>query len=211
MAKPIAYSRELVGKEALDLVRERGWQALSARAIASRLGSSVGPIYSAFASMEGLQLFLLDEATRIFDERIAKAGSGKSFLDMGIGMATFARDEPLLYRALLENGGSSGRLGKYKAELRARLIANKELAVINPARLEWIFERMWLFALGFASALVHGYAADCTDAGIADLMRSQGAIVIYGEVAGLGDEDGVALRKAWPALLKKMGGISDGS
>jgi AcrR family transcriptional regulator len=205
MTKEIIYSQERVGREALDLVREKGWFSLSARSIAKRLGSSVGPIYSAFGSMEGLQSYVLDGAARVFDACITGAGTGKSFLDMGIGMALFARDEPLLYRALVEDGVSSGRLDAYKAELLERYRSDDAFAFIALQRRNRIFERMWLFSLGLATALVHGYAEDRTNGGIADLLRGQGAIVIYGEAVGLGDEDGTALRKAWTGL-KENGG-----
>jgi AcrR family transcriptional regulator len=197
------FSHELIGREAFELVRERGWTALSARSLAARMGSSVGPIYSSFGSMEGLQAYVLEGATRVFDACIARAGSGKSFLDMGIGMAVFARDEPRLFSALLEEGASVGGLESYKASLHARLDSDSAFGIASPARRGDIFERMWLFGLGLAMALVHGYAADRSDAGIARLMASQGGIVIYGVAAGFADEDPRSLREAWAALSGK--------
>jgi AcrR family transcriptional regulator len=211
-------SREQIGREALELVREKGWASLSARSLASRLGSSVGPIYSAFGSMEALEAYVLDGAAKVFDRCIAEAGTGKSFLDMGIGFALFARDEPRLFEALVEGGAPRGSLGQggvaqsrfeaFKAELKSRLEGDAFFSRIDPERRERIFERMWLFALGFALSFVHGYAKDRTEAGIAELMRSQGGIVIYGEVAGFGDADGAALREAWATLSGIKGGSS---
>jgi hypothetical protein len=209
ISKAVVFTRELVGREALDLVRERGWSALSARSVAFRLGSSVGPIYSAFGSMRELEAYVLDGAALVFDRCIANAGTGKGFLDMGIGMASFARDESLLYRALVEEAVSSGRLEAYKAELLSRFLGDASFVFIAAERRKRIFERMWLFSLGLAAALVHGYAADRTDEGIAALMRSQGSIVIYGEAAGFGDKDESALRDAWTALVNK-GGTGNG-
>lgn len=201
--KAITFTRELVGREALDLVRERGWSALSARSIASRLGSSVGPIYSAFGSMKGLEAYVLDGAAKVFDLCISRAGGGDLFLDMGIGMATFARDEPRLYCALVEEALSLGRFDAYKAELYGRFLADPAYGFLEGKRRERVFERMWVFSLGLAEALVRGFAADRTDEGIAQLMRSQGGIVIYGEAAGFGERDGTVLREAWRALFHK--------
>jgi AcrR family transcriptional regulator len=202
-AKAIVFTKELVLREALDLVREEGWSALSARAIAARLGSSVGPIYSAFGSMKELEAAALDGAASTFDRFIERARGGNLFLDMGIGMASFARDEPRLYRALVEDAASSGRFESYKAELWSRFDADATYAFLAPERRARVFERMWLFAFGFASALVHGYAADRSDEGIAELMGSQGGIVIYGEAAGFGERDDSVLRAAWSALFHK--------
>jgi AcrR family transcriptional regulator len=208
-------SREQIGREALDLVREKGWAALSARSLAARIGTSVGPIYSAFGSMDELQAYVLDGAARVFDACIAAAGSGKNFLDMGIGLALFARDEPRLFEALVEGGApkislsqpcsTRGRFEGYKSGLKTRLEEDPFFRRIGPERRERIFERMWLFGLGFALALVHGYAGDRRDGAIADLMRSQGGIVIYGELAGFGDADGRALKEAWASLPEVQG------
>jgi hypothetical protein len=124
---------------------------------------------------------------------------------MGIGLAIFARDEPLLYRALLENGGSTGRLEGYKQELLARFSTDGSWSFVDQKYRARLFERMWLFSLGLASALVHGYATDTSDEELAALLDSQGSIVIYGEIAGLGDVDGPACKKAWSALMKRKG------
>jgi Bacterial regulatory proteins, tetR family. len=202
-AKEIIFPREMVGREALDLVSEQGWSALSARAVAGRLSSSVGPIYSAFGSMKELEHYVLDEIAEVFDAFIARARGGDLFLDMGIGMACFARDEPRLYCALVEESVSRERFESYKASLQERYFADTAYAFLMPERLSRVFERMWLFSLGFASALVHGYAADRSDEGIADLMRSQGGIVIYGEAAGFGERDQRVLRAAWSTLFHK--------
>jgi AcrR family transcriptional regulator len=202
-AKQFLFTKELVCREAFEIVREKGWSALTARALATRLGSSVGPIYSAYPSMEALQASVLDSVTKLFDAYIDRSGSGKSFLDMGVGMALFARDEPLLFQALVEEGGAAGTYEAYKAELLSRLEGDPGFGRIEPGRRSEIYERMWLFALGLAQALVHGYAADSSDAGIAKLMASQGGIVIYGVSAGFADEDPSALREAWAALSGK--------
>jgi AcrR family transcriptional regulator len=201
--KAVIFTRELVGREAFDLVREQGWSALSARAIASHVGSSVGPIYSAFGSMKELEAYVLDEAAKVFDLCISRAGGNDLFLDMGVGMAIFARDEPRLYRALVEEAPSLGRFEAYKAELFGRFLADPAYDFLEGRRRERVFERMWVFSLGLAEALMRGFATDRTDEGIAELMRSQGGIVIYGEAAGFGERDGTVLHEAWRALFHK--------
>ena len=200
-AKRIVFPGERISREALDLVRESGWSALSARAVAARLGSSVGPIYSAFGSMGELEDAVLDGASKVFDRFIQQARSGKLFLDMGIGMARFARDEPRLYLALTEESVYSRRFGAYKNELFERFFSDTAYSFLEPERRTRVFERMWLFSLGLASALVHGFAADRTDEGISELMGSQGGIVMYGEAASFGGRDKNVLREAWSALI----------
>lgn len=54
--------RDAVLDAALDLVREKGEAALSARSVAERAGCSVQPIYSLFGDMQGLVRALYDHA-----------------------------------------------------------------------------------------------------------------------------------------------------
>lgn len=61
MPRSTSFSPDEVGRAALELVRAQGWDALTARAVGARLGVSVAPVYGAFASMEELSDWLLEE------------------------------------------------------------------------------------------------------------------------------------------------------
>jgi AcrR family transcriptional regulator len=204
--KAQVYSPELVLREAVELVRAEGMASLSARSLAARLGSSVAPVYAAYGSMEALSRALLDEAARMLDRRIAAQGSEKAFLAMGIGIVLFARDEERLFEALLEDGGAEGRLGRFVKELRCRLDKAPILAGLGRERLDAIFDRMWLFTLGTASALRNGFLADSDDEALAGLMRTQGAIVIYGETFAHGEFDRPRFAESWKRALSAMEG-----
>ena len=196
------FSRETVGKTALALVREKGWEALSARGLAQRLGSSVAPVYGAFPSMEKLEDFVLGEILGLVDATIRgieKDEEIKTFLAMGIGLARFARDEPELFLALLK-ARKGDALSGYKTDLRSRLDTDPSLGWLGPEILDRVFERLWIFTIGLMVALVYGYGGDSSDEALNELMRSTGGVIIYGEAAGLGDPEGRALREAWARL-----------
>ncbi len=201
--KAAQFQQSVVVENALSLVREQGWRSLSARALATRLGTSVAPVYGAFASMEELLARVLDEATKILDGYIGEAGSGRAFLDMGLGMVQFARDEPELFRALLEHGGSTGRLAAYTAELRQRLTSEPFLSALGAAAMQRIFDRMWLFTLGLMCSNLYGFSVADSDEAISDLMIGEGALVIYGEAATGGDYRGPAMQAAWDVVRSK--------
>ena len=54
MPPSVRYSREEIGREAYELVREQGIDALTARDLAARLGVSTRPIFTAFLNMAWL-------------------------------------------------------------------------------------------------------------------------------------------------------------
>jgi hypothetical protein len=78
---------------AIGLVREEGWQALTARALGKRLGASVAPVYSTFGSMEALERAILQEARRRLEKAMSASCTPQAFLNIGVGMAVFAREE----------------------------------------------------------------------------------------------------------------------
>lgn len=59
---PARFGRKDVLDAALEIVRERGYEVLSARAVAERAGCSVQPIYSLFGDMTGLMQQLYKHA-----------------------------------------------------------------------------------------------------------------------------------------------------
>ena len=204
LPKTQVYSADYILQKALELVRDEGIGALSARALAGRLGSSVAPVYAAFGSMEGLARAVRDEAARLLEARIAAQGGEEAFLAMGVGIILFARDEERLFDALLADGGADGRLAASVRELRKRLDGAPLMAALGKERLDAIFDRMWLFTLGAASALRHGFLADRGDLGLETLMRTQGAIVIYGETLAHGEFGDPAFMGRWKRALSAM-------
>ena len=49
------FTKEEILKSALDIIREKGMSALTARSLAAKLGCSVKPIFGLFRNMEEVQ------------------------------------------------------------------------------------------------------------------------------------------------------------
>ena len=96
------FDRESVLDAALDLVRERGYDALSARTVAERAGCSVQPIYSLFGDMEKLMQALYEHARAWVSRYHAEhAGDGANpFESNGLAHLQLAREEPQLFTFL---------------------------------------------------------------------------------------------------------------
>lgn len=120
---------------ALDLVREGGWTGVSARGIASRLGTSTTPIYSIAGSMERLKAECLLSARRLFEASIRRPFTGKEALDIATGYVVFARDEPRLFRFVLDCLAS-------EPSFAIDLQADPELPAVVPGPVEDIMKRL---------------------------------------------------------------------
>lgn len=126
---------------------------------------------------------------------------------MGLGMVRFARDEKERYEALLESGGAKRAMGGYMKELRRRLATPPVLGDLDPAVLDSVFERMWLFTLGLAMAMRHGFVKDLDDETLFLLMSSQGAIATVAEAEAEGKlGSGKALFTAFLSRRKNVAG-----
>lgn len=105
MAARISIEKASIVEATLALIRELGWEAVSARNIAARLGCSTMPIYSAIGSMEDLKSIAINRAEdMLFREQRRKRSDNES-LDLAVGYVTFAREEPRLFRFVIESRG----------------------------------------------------------------------------------------------------------
>jgi len=102
MPPKVKYDPAAILAIAFDHVRQNGWEALSARHLADRIGGSVGPIYTHFKSMQGLQAAVVKKALDLFYAYVTQARTGDQWVDHGIGYVLFARDERHLFQMLFD-------------------------------------------------------------------------------------------------------------
>lgn len=89
---------------ALDLVREVGADALSARNIAKRLGISTMPIYSHYPGMTALEAEVKKQAMQTLMEFQRRPYTDNPFMNMAVGYVEFARAEPHLMELIFLRG-----------------------------------------------------------------------------------------------------------
>ncbi len=95
------FTREEIIKTALDLTREEGINAVTARALGAKLASSSKPIFSVFENMEEVQAEVQKAAKALYAEYI-QVGLQQEPAFKGVGMQyiLFAIKEPKLFQLL---------------------------------------------------------------------------------------------------------------
>lgn len=95
------FSREEIIDAAIDIVREDGFDALTSRALGTKLGSSARPIFTVFQSMEEVQQEVIITAKQKYREYISK-GLSQDLAFKGVGMEyiLFSINEPKLFQLL---------------------------------------------------------------------------------------------------------------
>jgi AcrR family transcriptional regulator len=204
--KTIAFEKDVVLAAAVEVVRCDGLAGLTARAVAGRLRSSVGPVYRAFRSMDGLTRGALEAARRRLDERTRRAYTDIPFLNIGVGMVAFARDESRLFAALfLSRHHCLDILKSFRDSVLARMKEDPMLRLLPDSSLQTLLDSLWLYTLGLASAVVYGQIPDTGDAAVIKRLKDMGNILIHAEVAGISDCESPESERIWTRLLKEKG------
>lgn len=98
------FTKEQITHAALELVRADGISALTARTLASKLGSSSCPIFTVFENMEEVHQSVLDSAKSRYKEYVEKGlADTPAFKGVGKQYILFAIEEPQLFQLLFMN------------------------------------------------------------------------------------------------------------
>jgi AcrR family transcriptional regulator len=156
--------RNTIVEATLSLIRQGGWESVSARSIAARLGASTMPIYSAVGSMEELRRNAFTAAAIRLSEAQRKPRTGNEALDLAVGYVSFAREEPGLFRFILSNQKDIGDavLAAAKDPTAPGAIGDNELlkqvlgSFSKPERRDDFVLRTWIFTHGLAELVAEG-------------------------------------------------------
>lgn len=160
MPPKVKFSREEIIAAALDIVREGGMTALTARSLAARLGSSAKPVFGLFENMQEVQKEVMLAANAEYQEFLyaeMMRGIYKPYKASGMAYIAFARKEKELFKLLFMRDRSDEQ-GDTRDESVADIIAlisrNTGLSE-EEARLFHL--EMWIFVHGIATMIVTNY------------------------------------------------------
>ncbi len=160
MAPKNKFTREEMVAAALRVVRQKGEDALTAKALAEELGTSTQPVFTCFGTMDALRAEVFAAAEKQFVEYIQRGlGEEIPFLGFGMYYISFAREEPILYRMLLlaPNAGTMELVDRVGSIVYPRLM---EIYRITEPEARRYFRDMWLVAHSVAALAVTGVALD---------------------------------------------------
>ena len=103
MPPKIKFTKEEIVRAAVDVVREQGMQAMTARCVAARLGSSPKVIFGYFSGMDALRQAVMQAASAMYGAYIRREIAQKQyppFKASGMAYIRFAREEKALFRLL---------------------------------------------------------------------------------------------------------------
>ncbi|GHU08367.1 TetR family transcriptional regulator [Spirochaetia bacterium] len=160
------FNRESVMACALQLVREEGLDAVSARAISVRLGCSTRPLYSLYTDMEKLKADLFECVNRYFGKYLADFVAKENrvnneFMKFGLAYIAFAKSETNLFKMLfltdsIGAGSFSELVSPSDHAFILDLIPQASSGMKNGEDAQKFFLDMWIYTHGMAMMSAFG-------------------------------------------------------
>lgn len=148
------FTREEIVQTALEIVSQKGVEALTAKELGDALGSSARPIFTVFNSMKEVQDEVRAAAMHRFKSFAEQKLSGMPlFKQVGMQMVLFGAREPKLYQLLFMQENRSavsfddvfGELGPTAGTCIGLI---REEYDMGEAEARLLFENIWIFTFG---------------------------------------------------------------
>ena len=155
MARKESVTMEQILEASFGMTREEGFQNITARKVAARVGCSTQPIFRVYKNMEELWEAVYDKAVQYFQDYISlfpRTGR-RPFSNLGLAYVSFAKEEKHLFELLflsMENGRKTMYeiLNGDNDNVMFEIALARGQGCPEP---EEMFDKMWIFIHGAAA------------------------------------------------------------
>ncbi|MBQ6510120.1 MAG: TetR/AcrR family transcriptional regulator [Flexilinea sp.] len=158
MPPKVKFQKEDFVTAGLNVVREKGNDALTAREVAARLGVSTRPIFTYYDTMDQLKQDVFEMAEEQYRDYIEQGLTRPiPFLGVWQQYLHFAKEEPELYRLLFLDGkdgvpGGAIAILQYSQDLVRDSVMH--FYNMDAYTADCFFRDLWLTAFSFAALIV---------------------------------------------------------
>ncbi|MBP3609428.1 MAG: TetR/AcrR family transcriptional regulator [Lachnospiraceae bacterium] len=156
------FTREEILEMALCITKELGIEAVTARELGNRLGSSARPIFTVFENMEEVKELVIARARALYDTYVEEGlQSEKAFQGVGIAYIRFAMEQPKLFQLLFMSPVPEGNdilsiLPVIDENYGKILNSVQEPYGLEPEAAERIYQHLWTYTHGIATMFATG-------------------------------------------------------
>lgn len=155
------YSKAQIVDAAFDLARRDGLDAVMARDVAEKLGTSTSPIFTAFSNMDKLKEQVVLKAEEYYEEYAAGRSDEKlpAFMKFCLQMTGFAKAEPQLFKLLFSGSAVSDDTSKLPIrgsaadQCKAMLVTDYHLPQDDA---DFLFDQFWIYTYGMCMLIAEG-------------------------------------------------------
>ena len=152
---------EMIVSAAIEVVRQRGFENINARAVSAQLHCSTQPVMYHFSTIDSLKKVAYRQVDHLHSEYMMNTLPGQDpVLAIGLNYIRFAVEEPQLFRFLFQSGyAEENSLLQMvdSEELVPVLEAMREGAGLSLQKTRNVFITVALFAHGYASIIANNH------------------------------------------------------
>ncbi len=179
MAPNLKFTQEQIVDVAFSIFREKGFSFVTARHISEKMDASTSPIYSYFKSMEALEKELEQRCLALFTQYQQTDRTGDIFLDLGLGVVLFAKNEPNLYKSL--DSFYNSNQDQLESKMMNQIKEVHYFKGLGEATVRVILSKMKIFSLGLADLVLQNSPLVQTEEQIIKYLYEVGGAVILFE------------------------------
>lgn len=151
------FSKEQIISSALNIVRNSGLSALTARSLGKQLGCSSRPVFTVFSSMDEVAEEVIQKAKEIYKTEYVEKGLKQEIPFKGVGTEyiKFAEKEPKLFQLLFMREVDSGAdinsvLGIIEESYDLILNSIVSYYGLSTHCAEKLYKHLWIYTHGIA-------------------------------------------------------------
>lgn len=160
MPRKFMFTREEVIAAALDLVREHGIAAVTARGLGERLGSSSKPIFSLFENMEDVLNAIMDAANKLYQSYLQedmRNGKYPPYKASGMAYIRFAKEEKELFKFLFMRDRTNEKIDNGREEVKPIVELVQQKMGLDEETAYLFHLEMWIYVHGIATMFATSY------------------------------------------------------
>lgn len=160
MPPKFKFTRDEIIAAALELIRENGACALTARALAAKLGCSVKPIFSLFQNMDEVRSEVMKAAEELRQKYLQdeiESGKFPPYKAAGIAYIRFAKQEKELFKMLFMCDRSHESQNGDTQEIKQLVTMIKNQTGLSEEDAYMFQDEMWVYVHGIATMIATSY------------------------------------------------------
>ena len=160
MPRDFLFTKDEIVKAALDLTREKGFAAVSTRALGEKLGTSSRPVFSHFCNMAEVQQAIVKAANELYQsyrKEVTASGNYTPYKASGMAYVRFAKEEKELFKLLFMRDRSQESVKDSPEEMDALIGLICKQVNVDREDAKLFYLEMWAFTHGIAAMIATNY------------------------------------------------------
>lgn len=179
MPKKVIFSKEIVFNKAFEMFEKQGLDVITARNLGKELKASPAPIYSNYSSIDELKEELITVAKNRFMEYIKRPFTDLKYLNIGMGICVFARENKELFRSIfLREQSFTDIIRRFRDSVKTEIEKDERFTGLPVEFKDELLLDCWIFAHGYSTLIATGFV-EPTDEEIKERLMAGAGTILY--------------------------------